>query len=271
MLRGLYTSTSGMITQQRHQEALANNLANVNTPGYKADQTAIRSFPEMLIRQLGSRTVPTTNELTLPVNNPVGPLNTGVYVQEEIPHFSQGNLKETQLTTDVALVNGVMPDETGDLFFTVQNDDGDIRYTRNGNFTVDGEGYLTTAQGQYVLDENNNPIFTDNLEFIVTAEGNLVTDEGQVPLNITYIANTNDLVKEGHDLYNGDEAEAVFANNTDAEFTVEQGFIEMSNVDTGQTMAQMIQAYRSFEMNQRVLRAYDDSLEKAVNDIGRIG
>src|SRR5699024_10469581 len=144
MLRGFYTATSGMIAQQRHQEALSNNMANVNTPGFRADQTTIRSFPDMLIRQLGKKTIPTTNELTLPVNNPVGSLNTGVYVQEHVPDFSQGILRETQLITDIALIDGVMPDENGTVFFTVLNEDGDMRYTRNGNFTVDGEGYLTT-------------------------------------------------------------------------------------------------------------------------------
>lgn len=271
MLRGLYTATSGMIAQQRHQEALSNNMANVNTPGYKADQTTLRSFPEMLIRQLGKRTIPTTNELTLPVNNPVGSLNTGVYVQETVPHFAQGSLKETGLSTDLALINGVMPDETGNIFFTVQNENGDIRYSRNGNFTVDGEGYLTTHNGFYVLDNNNNRIFTDGLDFTVTSEGDLLIGDNTVSLNIAYIENANDLVKEGNDLYNGDDAQVVNANDSDARYSIEQGVLEGSNVDTAQTMSQMIQAYRAFEMNQRVLKAYDDSLGKAVNDIGRIG
>lgn len=271
MLRGLYTATSGMIAQQRHQEALSNNLTNVNTPGYKADQTTLHSFPEMLIHQIGQRKIPTENELTLRENRPIGSLNTGVYAQEMIPHFSQGNLKETQLSTDLALVSGVMPDETGDIFFTVQNETGDIRYTRNGNFTVDGAGYLTTHNGYYVLDSTNNRIFTDDIEFTVTSDGNLLSDNNTIPLNIAYIENTNDLMKEGHDLYNGNDTPVVNVNDSEAEYSIEQGFLESSNVDTGQTMAQMIQAYRSFEMNQRVLRAYDDSLDKAVNDIGRIG
>lgn len=271
MLRGFYTVTSGMIAQQRHQEALSNNLANVNTPGYKADQTALRSFPEMLLRQLGKRTIPTTNELTLPVNNPIGSMNTGVYVQEHIPYFSQGSLKETLLPTDLALENRTMPDENGSIFFTVQNENGDIRYTRNGNFTVDGEGYLTTHHGYYVLDNNNNPIFTDGIDFVVTTEGDIVIGDNTIPLNIAYVENTDDLIKEGHDLFNGEEAQVVNVDGTDAGYTVRQGYIESSNVDTAQTMSQMIQAYRAFEMNQRVLRAYDESLGKAVNDIGRLG
>jgi len=271
LLRGLYTATSAMIAQQRHQEALSNNLANVNTPGYKADQATLRSFPEMLIRQLGQKNIPTTEGLKLPVNNLVGSLNTGVYVQETVPYFEQGTLKETELLTDLALINGVMPDEAGSVFFTVQNENGDIRYSRNGNFTVDGEGYLVTHNGYYVLDAANNRINTDGLEFIVTPEGNVQRDGNEIPLGVMYIENTNDLIKEGHDLFNGENAQAVNPDAAGASFSIKQGFLEGSNVDSAQTMSQMMQAYRAFEMNQRVLKAYDESLGKAVNEVGRLG
>src|SRR5690625_4001768 len=122
-----------MIAQQRQQEMVSNNITNANTPGYKADQATLRSFPELLIRQMGSRNIPTTNGLKLPVNRPIGSLHTGVYAQESIPNFSQGDVRETGMFTDLALVDGQNPDETGSVFFTVQNADGDIRYTRNGN------------------------------------------------------------------------------------------------------------------------------------------
>src|SRR5699024_5603858 len=120
-----------MIAQQRHQETISNNIANVNTPGCKADQASLRAFPELLIQQIAKKNVPTTRGLNLPVNQPIGGLNTGVYVQETVPDFTQGPVRETGLLTDVAIVNGALPDETGGLFFTVQNEAGDIRYTRN--------------------------------------------------------------------------------------------------------------------------------------------
>lgn len=267
MLRGFYTAASGMIAQQRQQESLANNIANINTPGYKADQSTLRAFPEMLIQQMGNKKLPTSEPFRLPVNTPIGSLNTGVYVQETIPNHEQGDLRETGITTDLALVNTTLPDETGGIFFTVENDDGEVRFTRNGNFTIDGSGALVTNQGYYVLDQAGNHIQTNGYEFTVQSDGNLQVGEQNIQLGIAYIENTNDLVKEGNDLFNGEVAQMPDGNS----FTVQQGFLENSNVDSLETMTKMMQAYRMFETNQRVLKAYDESMGKAVNEIGRIG
>lgn len=273
MLRGFYTAASGMITQQRKQEALANNIANANTPGYKADEATIRAFPEILIQQMDTKRLPTERGLNLPVRQPIGSLNTGVYVHETIPNFAQGDIKETGISTDIALINRQLPDEAGGLFFSVQQDDGEVRYTRNGNFTVDGQGYLVTNEGYYVLDIAGNPIQTNNLDFNVTSDGIFETDDGQViPLGITYVENTNALVKEGNDLYRAEEdANPIQPDVAGATYTVQQGFLERSNVDALQSMTKMMEAYRLFETNQRVLRAYDESMDKAVNEIGRLG
>lgn len=268
MLRGFYTAASGMISQQRQQEALGNNVANVNTPGYKADQTALRAFPELLMRQMGTANkVPTTKELNIQLNRPIGSLHTGVYMQEMIPNFVQGDVKETGITSDLALVNGELPDEQGNLFFTVQNENGEVRYTRNGNFTVDGQGFLVTNDGYYVLDQAGNPIQTGGLDFDVTKDGIVQVDGQNILLGISYVADANTLVKEGNGLFNGDGAPVP----ADATFQVQQGFLERSNVDALQSMTDMMQAYRMFETNQKVLRAYDESMGKAVSEIGRIG
>ncbi|WP_010648314.1 flagellar hook-basal body protein [Oceanobacillus massiliensis] len=269
MLRGFYTAASGMITQQRQTEALSNNIANANTPGYKADQTTIRAFPELLLSEMGSeKTIPTTQGgLNLPVQNTVGSINTGAYVQETVPNFKQGDVRETNISTDLAIINGTIPDESGFLFFNVQNEAGEVRYTRNGNFTVDGEGFLVTNQGYYVLDQAGNPIQTDGMEFTVTPEGTLQTMDQATQLGISYMENVNDLTKEGNDIFAG-EADAIPAGTT---FSIQQGTLEQSNVNTMQTMTDMMSSYRLFETNQRVLRAYDESLGKAVSEIGRIG
>ncbi|MFD2629376.1 flagellar hook-basal body protein [Oceanobacillus kapialis] len=266
MLRGFYTAASGMIAQQRTQEALSNNIANANTPGYKADQTSLKAFPEMLMQQMGGKTIPTSNSLNLPIQNPIGSLNTGVYVQEAAPNFMQGDLRETSIPTDMALVNGTLPDEAGALLFSVQNEEGDVRYTRNGNFTVDGQGYLVTNQGYYVLDEAGNPIQTDGMEFSVSEDGIVQTNAGNYGLGIAYTADANGMEKEGNGLFNG-EAGAVPAGAT---YNVQQGFLERSNVDSLQSMTRMMESYRLFETNQRVLKAYDESLGKAVSEIGRL-
>ena len=95
MFRGFYTAASGMYTQQRKTEMLTNNMANVNTPGFKADQSSIRAFPEMLLQRLESTPSPAGN-------SEVGAVNTGVYMQESIPRFIQGDLRQTDLPTDLA-------------------------------------------------------------------------------------------------------------------------------------------------------------------------
>lgn len=274
MLRGYYTAASGMMTQQRRQDTYSNNIANAQTPGYKQDQTSVRAFPELLIQRMGNQEIPTSRGgLNIPLQQTIGSINTGVYVQETIPDFAQGSLKETGLTTDMALINGTLPDETGGLFFTVQNQDGDIRYTRNGNFTVDGQGFLTTSEGLYVLDEAGNPISTDGQTFNVTDEGVIQVGDEAIPMGIAYSSNVNDLVKEGEALFAlAEDGAAIEAARETAgvAFTIEQKYVETSNVDTVQTMTDMMQSYRLFETNQKVLQAYDQSMDKAVNQIARL-
>lgn len=267
MLRGFYTAASGMIAQQRQQEALSNNIANLNTPGYKADQATMRAFPEMLMQKIESNKLPVRNGTNVPSQTQIGNLHTGVYVQEFVPNYVQGDIRETGITTDLALVNGVMPDETGSVFFTVQNEAGELRYTRNGNFTVDGDGYLVTNEGYYLLNQAGERIYTNGMDFSVTRDGMVQLDGQNIQLGIRYVPNANNLVKEGNGLYSGETEQVPL----DATFQVKQGYLERSNVDAMQTMSQMMESYRMFETNQRVLKAYDDSMGKAVSEIGRIG
>ncbi|GAE92486.1 flagellar basal-body rod protein FlgF [Gracilibacillus boraciitolerans JCM 21714] len=172
------------------------------------------------------------------------------------------------------MYRGETPDEEGSIFFSVQNGEGDVRYTRNGNFTVDGQGNLTTNQGHYVLDAAGNPINTGGLEFTITPEGVMEVDGAEIPLAVTYTANSNDLVKNGQDLFElAEDGEALIdARAVDGlQFNVQQNHLENSNVDAAQAMTDMMQAYRSFEANQKIVQQYDRSLDKAVNEIARLG
>lgn len=266
MLRGLYTASAGMISGQRRQEMLTNNLTNANTPGYKADRASLRTFPNMLLANLSAQE---TNP-AYQVNNE---LATGVYLQETIPHFAQGDIIETGKTTDVALLEGAVPDG-GVLLFAVETEDG-LRYTRNGNFTIDHEGTLVTMQGYRVLDSNGEAITSlVNDDFVIRTDGSLVQDEEMIAqLNVVLANEANLLVKEGNGLfrYDGDEAGiASVVGNDEVIYRVQQKFLERSNVNVEQTMVDMLQAYRTFEINQKVVQAYDQSLEKTVNDIGRL-
>ena len=278
MFKGFYTAASGMIAQQRRTDMLTNNMANANTPGYKADQSSLRSFPEMLLNRLNYETIPVDNKLTWNSLTPIGKLQTGVYVQETNPLFSQGDIKATDIKTDIALVNGNLPINKktglpGSVFFTVQNGDGDLRYTRNGNFTLDGQGYLTTPSGYYVLDDKKQRIQLQSDQFVVSENG--AVSENNVEVARLGTAYSNDpsgqLVKEGDGLFRANRALANAYNANNVGFTFKQGYIEGSNVNEGQTMTEMLATYRSFEANQKVLQAYDQSMNKAVNEVGKIG
>lgn len=280
MLRGFYTAAAAMVAQQQRQEMLANNLANANTPGFKADQATFRSFPELLITSTAQQTLPVKNQFRLKGKYTVGPLNTGVYMQETVPKFKQGDIYETGNETDLALVEGYLPvnpetNRSGALFFQVMNAADEVRYTRNGNFTVDGQGYLTTTDGFHVLDTFGDPIVIFGDNFTVTSDGRFFEDgedTGQ-QIQIAYAENPDNLVKEGNGLFRleGQGQLPSVLDHPEITYQIKQKFLERSNVDLEQTMTEMMMAYRTFEANQKVVQAYDKSMEKAVNEIGRIG
>ncbi len=265
LFKGFYTAASGMIAQQRRTEILTNNMSNANTPGYKADQTSVRAFPEMLLKRMDQTSIPVENKLNVPLEPQIGALNTGVYLQETMPNFRQGDIRETGLTTDLAL-------QGESVFFAVQNGAGEPRYTRNGNFTLDLEGYLTTASGFYVRDTEGQRIQLASDQFEVDSSGRIAQNGQQVAqIGVAYAQNANDLIKEGDGLYRIDGAALPSAfESEDAAFSIQQSALEGSNTDTARTMTDMMTAYRSFEANQKVLTAYDRSMEKAANEIGRV-
>lgn len=274
MIRGFYTAASGMIAQQRRQEMLTDNLANASTPGFKKDDASIRAFPNMLIQAMGVDNRPFGK------SHLVGELTTGAYLQERTLNFLQGDLNETNNNTDIALLQGNVPvnEETGRpgaLFFTVENRAGETRYSRNGNFTITGNGFLTTSEGFYVLDNNGARINVGNEDFQMTREGLISNEAGDeiAALNIALVSDPHQLVKEGNGLlrYEGELPVLTAIGNENVTYQLMQGFVEQSNVDTAQTMTDMTMAFRAFEANQKVLQAYDRSMEKAVNEIGRLG
>jgi len=274
MFRGFYTVGSGMIAQQRRTEMLANNMANANTPGFKAEQSSIRSFPEMFMSSMNAKRIPTEKGLHLKGLSPVGELSTGVYMQETMPLFTQGSLRETGMTTDVALIEGNMPvnadtGEPGAVFFRLENENGTEFYTRNGNFTIDAAGYLTNPSGYYVLDTNGNRIGLQNDDFSITDAGVIMQDGGAVAtLGISFAEQPSALMKQGNGLFANNGGNLPQAEGIG--YALQQGFLESSNVDAGRTMTDMLAAYRAFEANQKILQAYDRSMEKAVNEIGRV-
>lgn len=295
MFKGVYTAASGMIASERRQQQLSNNIANALTPGFKQDETTMRAFPEMLMQRIGGGQV--NQQKGAIGNQTIGRLHTGVYAQEGIPLFTQGPLQMTGRAHDFAIVDQTLPlnpetNRKGHLFFTVQTGENDVRYTRNGQFAIDQDGFLVTSNGEYVLAHNGDNdalerIQLHNNNFEMTDDGRIFTnvgtpDEQQFQLRLAYTEEPNLLVKEGHGLlrWTGEEdgiqdVQNVALLNQLAEdnmypYQVRQAHIEQSNVDTTRTMTEMLNMYRMYEANQRVLQAYDRSMERAANDIGRL-
>lgn len=272
LLRGFYTAASGMLTQQRRAEMLSNNIANANTPGFKAEQGTVRAFPELLLSHLE------TNMKGHVTQKEIGRLHTGAYLQEVIPLYTQGDVKETNVQSDVALIEEVVPtlEETnvkGSLFYAVETPDGQVKYTKNGHFSIDENGRLTLG-GNTVLSTNGNPIVITESDFTFTSDGRIYVDgepNGQ-QLDVRFAADVRNLVREGNGLYRTvDEAELPSAvGNGAIQYTLKQGYLESSNVDIASSYTDLLTAYRSFEANQKVLQAYDKSMDKAVNEIGRV-
>ncbi|MTH53979.1 flagellar hook-basal body complex protein [Bacillus mangrovi] len=276
MLRGLYTAAAGMLSQQKRTEMLSNNIANVNTPGYKADQSAIRAFPEMLLSRMEGKDAPTS--MKMGTQTPIGALNTGAYLQELVPQFTQGDLKETGLPTDVALLEEEVPANAetgmkGFLLFAVGMQDGTLRYTRNGHFTVNGQNQLT-SNGMPVLSTDGAPIEITGEDFEITPDGRVrINGQETAQIDVRFAGDVRNLIKESSGFFRTEDGVpplASAAGNPDVRYSLKQGFTESSNVDTARAYTEMMTAYRSFEANQKVLQAYDRSLEKAVNEIGRL-
>jgi flagellar basal-body rod protein FlgF len=279
MFKGFYTVATGMIAQQRKTEILTNNMANANTPGFKSDQTTIRSFPDMLMSAVSSTTIPTENGFALKKLNTVGSLNAGVYLQETLPDQTQGQIYSTGLTTDVALIDSTLPIDAasgnpGAIFFRLENENGTEAYTRNGNFTLDGQGNLVNPQGLYVLDSNGERLQFTNDNIRITPEG-AIFDENDVQvgtLGVAFASNPDVLVKRDNGLFNTLDGVALPTayGQAGVQFSMQQQYLEGSNVDSAKAMTDLMTAYRAFEANQKVLQAYDKSMDKAVNEIGRV-
>jgi len=249
MIRGLYTSASGMITQKKKLDVVTNNLANAATNGFKEDRLVSSSFEEMYISRLNDSGI---------VNKTrgIGTNGFGVHIDEIITSFEPGNLEETGIYTDIALL--------GDGFFVIDTPEGQ-RYTKSGAFKISPEGFLVTHQG-YPVQGRDGAIPVGNGDFEVDSQGNITTQNGVFTFQITAFDNPGGLRKQGDNLYFIQDANMIEPENT----VIKQGFIESSNVDLVKQMIEMIEIQRSFEINQRMVKIQDERLGKAVNEIGRI-
>lgn len=260
MLKGLYTAYTGMVNEQRRMDVLTNNLANANTNGYKKEGTTSQAFDDLLAYKIKDMSEAPGTAKRLGVNN------LGVMIGEGYTDYSQGPVKGTENPYDLAL--------SGDGFFTVQytnkENEGSIKYTRDGSFTMNQEGYLVTHDGDYVLGEGDRRIKLDPLlDFRVDTSGNIMQGDDTTPvatLQIRDFQDYNYLEKFGENLYQ--TVQGYRFQDSDAK--VNQGYLESSNISVVTEMTNMINVSRAYETSQKVIQTYDSSLEIAVNQLGKL-
>jgi len=247
VIRGLYTSATGMLATQTQSEFIGDNVANAKTPGYKEELASNISFPSHLIERRGGNLI---SEAQL------GGLGTGVRVDRALLSNVQGVLQTTNLKTDLAL--------TAPGYFVVQTPEGE-RYSRNGHFELDSNGMLQSPEGYTLLGENG-PIGPLSSEFSVGTDGTII-DQGQNVDRLRVVEIPSDALKrEGQSLYSSTQPVQVGG----AGAQVLQGTIEASNVDLSGQMIQMMTVMKAYEANQKVIQTQDEMLAKAVNEVGKI-
>lgn len=245
MIRGLYSSASGMLAETTRTGVIANNLANGSTAGYKKDIAVSKDFAGMLIKRINDgQGAPA-----------IGTLGVGAQIDEIATSHVAGPIRPTGNALDFAV--------DGKGFFAVETPAGE-RFTRNGSFTRNGQGELVTSEGYRVLGQNRPIRLTEGTITVeptgrVTVDG---VDAGQ--LRLTEFADERHLVKEGANLFRAAAA------GQPATGQVVQGCLEQSNVNIVAEMINLISGYRAYEISAKSVQAHDQLLDKAVNEVGRV-
>jgi flagellar basal-body rod protein FlgG len=258
MMRALWTAASGMVAQQTNVDIISNNLANVNTTGYKKERA---EFKDLLYVTLDrARVMPTESK---PVNLQVG---HGTTLDATVRDFVTGNPEQTDNPLDFFI--------DGEGFFMIQGPNGEIDYTRDGSFKIsitDSGKALTTSDGYAVLDETGAPITIDvdlsKLQVSQKGELGYMDDQGlYVPLGqtlgITYFDNRNGLEAFGANLYKATQAAGTPIAAADSTQTslITQKFLESSNVKSVEEMIKLIVAQRAYELNSKAIQSSDEML-----------
>ncbi|MGI5172340.1 flagellar basal-body rod protein FlgF [Treponema sp. OMZ 840] len=251
MIRGWYIGSSGMNAQQNRLNVIANNLANVDTTGFKRDTAVSKNFSELLIRRTNDDGVYKISLGSADAAPIIGKMSLGVETNESFTDFSQGSYKETGSKTDVAF--------SAAGFFTVQTPGGE-RYTRNGNFMIGKEGLLETKDGYPVLGEKG-PIYVADTEFFIDKDGIIYDSEDMREIErfkTVRFENERYLKKQGSSLYaETDISGPAYIAEGEERPAFLQGFVETSNVNVVNEMVQMIEVNRAYEANQKTIQAGD--------------
>ncbi|WP_404363146.1 flagellar basal-body rod protein FlgG [Marinobacter sp.] len=258
----LWVSKTGLSAQDTNMSTISNNLANVNTTGFKRDRAVFQDLLYQVNRQPGGLNTE-NNELPSGLQ-----LGTGVRIVGTAKQFSQGNLQVTEQPLDLAV--------SGRGFFQVQLPDGEIAYTRDGQFQLNSDGDIVTPSG-YLLDPNIN-VPEDATTVTVGRDGTVsaVVNNQPAPVNLGNITlvnfvNPQGLQAMGDNLFRETNASG---DPTEGEpgiaglGTIEQGMTEASNVEVVEELVNMITTQRAYEMNSKVVSATDQMLQFVTNNIG---
>ena len=268
MMRALWSAASGMIAQQTNVDTISNNLANVNTTGYKSQRA---EFKSLLYQNLQTRTT-TANGENKPVDAQVG---LGTRLAATNTFYTQGSMLASENDTDFAI--------EGDGFFSVRGDDGNVYYTRNGSFfwAIGPRGTtLCNSDGYPVLDSNGNqivvPAGVSSGSMMISNDGTIGYRTAQgtyVPMNQTIglyqFTNPAGLQKMSRSLLSATEASGAAQNelttNGLKRSIVHQNYLEGSNVQIADEMVNLIVAQRAYELNSKAIQASDEMLQQANN------
>ena len=262
MLRTLWIAASGMEAQTLNIDVIANNLANVNTSGFKRSRA---DFQDLLYETLRPPGVASAAGNQVPTGIQLGQGTRPVAVQKI---FSQGDYEHTQNELDMAI--------EGNGFFQILQPNGEVAYTRAGAFKLDGEGQIVNSDGYFMepaisvpTDTTNISIGTDGTISVIQAGENEPTEIGTIQL--ARFVNPAGLNSIGRNLYlpSSSSGDAIAGTAGEAGFgTISQGYLELSNVSVVEEMVNMIVAQRAYEINSKGIQAADEMLQMA-NSIKR--
>ena len=239
MIKGMYSSASGMIPALKKQEMIANNLANIGSAGFKKDQLFVRE-----LSKAEQKILPKKSDWQKPIGDTT------------YTDFTPGTFDRTDNPLDLAL--------DGEGFFRLQGPDGNTYLTRTGSFMVNSDGFLTYPGG-YLLMGEGSPIQVGDGSVNVAQTGEVQVDGTTVGRIVPMTANDlSQLEKVGHSLFSVPQSVQLQASPNPS---VQQGFLEASNVDSVQEMVDMISTYRVYEANAKAMQQQDSSLDQLFNKV----
>ena len=250
MMRGFYNLTSGMLSQGRRLDVVANNMTNIATAGFKAEHYTDRTFDEVMVTRIG-------NKIKTPYQT-METYQSHILAPDQLyTDYSQGAPEGTNLPLDFAI--------QGEGFFAIDTGDG-VAYTRAGSFTLDNEGYLCLSELGRVLDPEGNPIQLPTDKLTADRQGNLTTEDGDYlgTLGVYVFEDNQALERTPYGLFLGDGAQAA------DETTILHKWVERSNVDMVKEMVKMISTQRALQSAAQMSKIYDEVIKRVVNDIGRL-